>query len=491
MSKQKHQKQLLIINESLESYFNKLKSFIKDIKKFKFSPYNRVFFASGILAILTLIYLLIPTFYNKDIIQSQIKDQIINKYDINIKFNDKIKYRLLPKPHFLAENLSLIKEKEKIAIAENFKIYFEINKFFNINKIEIKDLVFQKIDFNIEVSDLTFFLKFLDIEPNENKISIADGNIFFKNNYNDVLFINKIRNSSFYYDSKNLVNVLIFKNEVFNIPFKLEIRKDKFNKIVITKFNSKKIRLNIDNNFYFNNEIKKGFTEISFINKTTSFNYQFKKNSLNFNSEALKNNYEGVIEFKPFYVTAKFNYDSLSSKNLFKDNFFLIDLINSGILNNRNINSNIDFNVKNITNLDDLNNLSLKIIIDEGNIGFSNSRVMWKDNLQIILKESLLINEKNQINLTGNFILNFKQIDNFYKSFQVPKMNRRKIDQITIDFLYNLNTQKITFDNIKVDNQQNSKLEKYISDFNLSNDRIFNKIKFKNFVNNFFASYAG
>ena len=34
MSKQKLRKQLLLINDSLESYFNKLKSFIKDIKRY-------------------------------------------------------------------------------------------------------------------------------------------------------------------------------------------------------------------------------------------------------------------------------------------------------------------------------------------------------------------------------------------------------------------------------------------------------------------------
>ena len=491
MSKQKPQKQLLLINESLEGYFNKLKSFIKDIKRSKFSPYNRVFFGIGILAILTLIYLLLPTFYNKDIIRSQIKDQIINKYDINIKFNDEIKYRLLPKPHFLAENLSLIEENEEIATADNLKIYFAINRFTNINEIEIKDLIFRKIDFSIEVNNYPFFLKFLDIEPNANTILISDGNIFFKNKYNDVLFINKIKNSSFFYDSNNLVNVLIFKNEVFNIPFKFEIKKDKFNKKIITKFNSKKIRLNIDNDLSYKNEIKSGFTNISFINKSTSFKYEIKKNSLDFKSEDTKNNYNGIIDFKPFYVTAKFNYDGLSLKNLFKKDNFLIDLIKSGILKNRNINSKIYLNINNITNIDELNKLSLKIVIDEGNIGFSNSTIMWKDSLQILLKESLLSQEENQINLAGNFVLNFKEIDNFYKSFQIPKINRKKIDNIKIDFLYNLNTQKITFDNIKVNNTQNSKLEKYISDFNLGEDRVFNKIKFKNFVNNFFSIYAG
>ena len=39
----------------------------------------------------------------------------------------------------------------------------------------------------------------------------------------EVLFINKIKNSNFYYDSNNLQNVLVMKSVVFNIPYKLFI----------------------------------------------------------------------------------------------------------------------------------------------------------------------------------------------------------------------------------------------------------------------------
>ena len=40
-----------------------------------------------------------------------------------------------------------------------------------------------------------------------------------------------------------------------------------------------------------------------------------------------KNNYSGTIDFKPFYFSAKFDYEGLSSKNLFNDNSIFIYLI--------------------------------------------------------------------------------------------------------------------------------------------------------------------
>ena len=101
-----------------------------------------------------------------------------------------------------------------------------------------------------------------------------------------------------------------------------------------------------------------------------------------------------------------------------------------------------------------------------------------------------MINYNNQIDLVGSALFEFKNIDNFYKSFQIPKSNRKKIDKIKLDFVYNLDQKKITFDNVKVDNSSNSDLNKFINDFNLKG-KILNKITFKKFVSNFFVNYSG
>ena len=273
-------KYFLSINDSIESYFNKLKFFITNFKKTKFLHNNRVFLTAGTIIILLLSYFLIPTFFNKDKIQLEIKNQVLKRYNINLKFNEKIRYGLLPKPHFSAKNLSLVREDRDIALVRDLKFFVPINQFFSSNKIEINDLVFKRTDFNIYQDDLVFFKELLETEPNENKIIIKNSKIFFKDNNDDVLFINKIYNSKFYYDSINLMNSLSAKNEIFNIPYKLLIKNDKFNKEVITNLNSSKIRLNIENQINYDKPIKEGRIDVSIINKNQILNYEIKKKFL-------------------------------------------------------------------------------------------------------------------------------------------------------------------------------------------------------------------
>ena len=66
-----------------------------------------------------------------------------------------------------------------------------------------------------------------------------------------------------------------------------------------------------------------------------------KENSINFNSKNLKKKYGGLIEIKPFYLKANFNYDGLSSRNFFNDDSIIIDLIKSEIFKNENLNANL------------------------------------------------------------------------------------------------------------------------------------------------------
>ena len=67
----KIKKQFLSINSLLESYFNKLKYFKSNIKKSEIIKNNRVFFGLSAVVILTFSYFLIPTLYDKDVIQTK------------------------------------------------------------------------------------------------------------------------------------------------------------------------------------------------------------------------------------------------------------------------------------------------------------------------------------------------------------------------------------------------------------------------------------
>ena len=112
----KVKKQILSINDLIESNFNKIKYFRSNYKKILLSKENRLVLVIGTVVILTLSYLLIPTFYNKDIIQSQIKNQVLKNYDLDLKFNEEINYILLHRPHFSAKNLSILRNKKEIGL---------------------------------------------------------------------------------------------------------------------------------------------------------------------------------------------------------------------------------------------------------------------------------------------------------------------------------------------------------------------------------------
>tara|TARA_B100000575_G_C23112642_1_gene642876 strand:- start:507 stop:1994 length:1488 start_codon:yes stop_codon:yes gene_type:complete len=486
----KIKQRFLSINDSLENYFSKL-NFIKSYsKKNNILANNRVFFGISAVLILTLSYFLLPTLYNKNIVQVEIKNQILKKYNINVKFNENIRYGLLPKPHFISKNLSILNDEREIGIVKSFKIFIDFGNFFSIDNLEVKDLVLNKTDFNLNKKDFLFFDKLLKMEPNENRIIFKKSNIFFKNLDEELLFLNKINISKFYFDSYNLENVLISKNEIFNIPYTLNLKNNKFRKNFFIKFNSRKIRLDIENNTNYDDELKKGKVDLLFVNKNESLSYEINKNSLKFSSIG-KKKFNGYFDFKPFYLKATFNYEGISAKDILKNDSVLVELFKSEILNNQNLNVNIDLNVNNITNIDYLNDLKLKLNLDQGDITFSKSRIMWKDDLEINLKEGLLNYNQNEIFLIGKLIINANNIDNFYKSFQIKKIYRKKMNKLELDFVYNFNKNKFIFDNVKIDNKSNDKLNKFLDNFNSTDKKFFNKIVFKNFINNFFSNYEG
>ena len=192
-----------------------------------------------------------------------------------------------------------------------------------------------------------------------------------------MLFLDKVKNGKFYYDATYLENVLEAKSEIFNIPYKLEIRNNEYKKELLINFNAKKIRLDIENIINYSEKIKNGVIDLSFVNKKKSLNYKIKKNSINFSSEDEKT-LIGFLDFKPFYLKANLNYDGLSTKNLFQDDSLLVELIKSEIFNNQNLNVNINLAINDITNIDELNNLDLLINLEQGDITFLNQKFYGK-----------------------------------------------------------------------------------------------------------------
>ena len=281
-------KQFLSINNTIESYFNNLKFFILNFKKIKSQYNSKGFIIFGIIFISILGYFLLPTIYDKKIIQSKIKNQIYEQYNVEIRFNEKVKYALFPKPYFFTNNLSILDGKKVIAEVKKFKTFISLDKFFKINYVNIKNVIFADAEFSLNKDNVNFFKKLFIRKPNKNNITIKNSTIFFKNLSDEVLFLGIINTSKFFYDEKKLNNNLISKNEIFNLPFILKIENDNLNDNLLVELESKKIRLDLINEIDFSDETKNGTLDISFLNKKTFIDYILNDKSLNFSSKDKK-----------------------------------------------------------------------------------------------------------------------------------------------------------------------------------------------------------
>ena len=483
-------KQIFSINNLLESYFNKLRSFVLDAKRLRFDKNNKVFLVIVSTVFLMLMYFLIPTAYDKGLIQQEIKNQIYQKYSMEVKFNNDIQYNFFPKPHFSSKNLSILNNKRKIGEVKNFKIFIDFKNFFKFNQIQTQDFILDKADFNLKKNDLSFFTNFLKTEPHRNKIKIKRSNLFFLNKDDEVLFINQINDSQLYYELKNLKNILALKSKVFNIPYKLIIGNDKLNKVLDFELVSKKLVLKIENETDYKLEDDIGSLKISFKNKNNVFDYKINESVLDIFLNDANKTFKVLLEFKPFYLVSNLNYQTFRIKSLLGNPFF-IEILKSQLLNNKNLNALINFNVKNVYDFDRFSDLSLKLKIEEGNYNFSNSNIIWKENVNVFFSDAFLNFDKEKINFNGRTSFDVKDKDEFYKFFQIKKELRKNIEKIELDFNYDFNEEKITIYNLRIDNKTNKKIEEIISSFNSSNKRLLNKITFKNLVNDVWLAYFG
>ena len=85
---------------------------------------------------------------------------------------------------------------------------------------------------------------------------IKDSNIFFKHNDGEVLFINKIFKMKYYYEPKELKNILYSENEIFNIPYSVESFFSQDKNKIFSVFNFNLMKLKIENELIFEKKKK-------------------------------------------------------------------------------------------------------------------------------------------------------------------------------------------------------------------------------------------
>ncbi len=479
------------INNLLENNLNKL--------NFKNLSYlfknNKIILTFVAVFVLFISYLLLPTFYKQVDISKELKTQLQIKYGLNLKFSQNLKYNFFPKPHFTTIDSSILDGKNEISQIKKLKIFLSLGNFFSYKNIKIKDLIIENSNFNLNQKNYNFFLNILDKNFQNSNLIIKDSNVFFKSFEDEVLFIHKIIKAKYYYEKKELKNILYTENEIFNIPFSIKTYFNNDKSKTFSQINLNLINLKIENELSLNSEKKIGKTEFVFNNLKRNVNYQIEKGSFIFHIfdkiDAPSITYKGQFNLKPFYANLDGNLKELNLNFLFGSNPIIIQLLKTELLNHKNIDFTLNINADKISKNFNFKNIILKSQIQDGLIDIDKTKFKWRNFADFEILQSLIFVRNGELILDGKLKINVDNYKDIYKFLLTPKNYRNEINQIDLNFTYNFDQKIASLKDIKIDNKINQNVNKILNNIIIKKDKLQNKIYFKNLLNKAIKSYAG
>ena len=479
------------INNLLEKNLNKLN--VDNFKNLLIN--NKIFLSIVALIILFLSYLSFPNIHNKEEVASEIKKNLKNRLNLEFNFEENLDYKFLPRPHFTTNNSSINFKEDKITEIKKLKVYVSLENLFSLQNIKLNHVILEKANFNLNKENNNFFYNLLDGNFNDFKFEILNSNIFYRSLENEVLFINNISNAKYYFDTKEIKNMLDAKNEIFNLPYSIKIFDDKIEKKIHSKINIESLRIKIDNQTSYDETNYLGLSEINLINTKSLFEYQLKNDLFEFKFfDKLQNPefyYEGKFNFKPFTSHITGNTNKLNLSSLFSSDAIIKELLKTEILNNKNIDFNLIVSGNNIKKFDDFKNVLFKSKIQEGLVDIDQSKITWKNNIDFEFLDSLIFLKEGKLILDSNVEININNPNEFYKFLLTPKNLRKRISKVNVNFIYLFDEKNIKVKNIKIDGKTLEKSKHSFNDILLKENNLQNKIYIKNLLNEVIKSYAG
>ena len=480
-----------LINSLLEKNLNKL-NFINLRNLLK---NNKIILTFVAVFILFVSYLLLPTFYNQDDVSKEIKKELINKFNLNFNFSDDLNYNFFPRPHFTTKNSIIIDSDDEISKIEKTKIYVSLENLFSLKNIQIKELKIVDANFRLNKENHNFFIKLLDKKFIDRTLKIKNSNIFFNNNEDEVLFINKIINMRYYYDSNELKNFIYAENEIFNIPYSIKIHDNKQEKKIVSKLNFNFLKFQVQNDYNYENDLKFGNANVIFNKLKSTFNYKINKKYFDFNFyEKLENSkfsYKGKINFNPFYAFLEGKTNELNLNYLFNTNSFIVQLLKTEILNNKNLDFKLNTIADNINTILDFKEIHLISKIQDSLIDIDGTKFDWKNFANFKLSETLIFVKNGELILDGKIDISINKSNEIYKYLLTPKNHRKIIKKINLNFSYNFDQRTIDLSNIRIDDKMSDKVNEIMSNITLKDTNLQNKIYLKKILNDAIKSYVG
>ena len=472
-----------LINNLLEENLNKLK--FKNLRNLLRN--NKIVLTLSIVVILFISYLSLPIFYKQDQISKKLKLDLHKKLKLNFNFTKKLTYNIFPKPHFIIKDSVILFKNNEISKVKNLKIYISIDNLFSIKDINIDDLLIENANFNLNNKNYFFFIDLLKNNFLDHVIKIKNSKVFFRNSKKDVLFLDKIIDMKYYYDHKESKNIIISKNELFNFPYEIKINDDVNKKKLTSIITLNFFNLKIQNEFDYNNKIKEGKAYIVKNKSKSNFFYKTTSNFFKFTFVDRKENpdysYQGEININPFYSSFEGESQKFNLSYLFDTSSFLPQILKTRILNNENIDFELNIKAQNVFDNNSLTNFNLNSKIKGGLIDIDETNFQWKDFADFKLTDSLIFVKDGQLTLDAKLEINITSINEIYKYLLTPKNLRKNLNQVILNFSYNLDQNILKLRDIRLDEKYNQNINKVINSIILKDNKVQNKILLKNLLN--------
>jgi hypothetical protein len=479
------------INSILKNNLNKLNA--ANLKKILVN--NKVFLTIVLLVILFFSYLSLPNIFNKDQISAELKKDLLVKLNLEFNFEKKLDYKFLPRPHFITSESSLILNENRISKINKLKIYVSLESLFSLKNMKVKNVIIEDANFNLNKNNYDFFIKLLDSDFEDTKLEILDSNIFYKNLENDVLFINHIESAKYIYNPKEFKNILFSKNNIFNLPYSMELSNNENEKKLNSKINIGRLNLQLENQFSYGEKLKSGLSEFNFLNSRSIIEYKVGKNNFEFKlfdkAQKSKFSYNGKLNFRPFHSYLTGSATAVDFAHLFSANAIIKQLLKTEILNNKNIDFKLNISANKIKNFENFTNIFFKSKIQEGLIDLDQTKFSWKNHANFVLTDSLIYVKNGKLVLDANSEIKLNNLDEIYKFLITPKNLRKKINKMNINFTYLFDEKTLNINDIKVDGIADENLLKNLNEINLKENSLQNKIYLKKFLNDVIKSYVG
>jgi len=502
--KQKNTKKIVKYFDSLvEGILFKLKDktnyFFK--KNTKTNNFHKFLIGAFSLLLICLSYLSIPNFYDKTWVQNTIENKLIEDFKIDFSVSADITYNILPTPHFLIKDVKIFvndnETKKELSQIKKLKVFinkkeFFFKKNFNISKVDIYDA-----NFSLQGDDIKLINKASHKKFSNKLIKIHNGNIFFKDNKNEIVAITKVKFASLFYDDLKQLNLVNLNGEIFNTPFKFYLNKD-FSSTGVKEvnFKAKKLKLNINDKLIKETDgLINGLNIFSFFNINTHTKYSIKKKlvSFEFDESKIKNSnryYKGKILLEPFELELDINLNKYDLFKLLNFNSIIGELFKSKLLFNERLSANISIDIASNLNKEFFSSTALKFNIVNGKPNFDKTKLV-NDKIGLLeIKNSHLFFEKDNLILSSDIIIDIQNSDNLFSFFLTSKKFRKPIKKIIINFDYDLVGKELNIKDIKIDGiKNNSKMLDIMQE--IKDIEKYNLNKTKRMFNKLFSAYAG